>query len=323
MKKICEFCKKEYSWKEGQLNWKSPTSNKFVRSDKFCCYECGIKYWQSKIKEANLKKYGVENAFQSTITKEKIKNNKLKKYGDENYNNSQKMKQTKLIKYGSSSYVNSEKQKETKLKKLNENLNYYKNSQEKREQTCLEKYGSKNVFQVEEKKQKIKNTNLKKYGVSNFSKSKLYKNLYKNKDWISKKLEKQFKSLKSNNHLKYSRPEEEIYKLLVEKYSSVERQYKSKKYPFLCDFYIPKEDLYIEYQGHWSHNNFPFDKNNKKHLIILNKWKSKGTKFYNNAIETWTIRDVNKRKIAKENNLNWIEFFNMEEFYEWYNKGDS
>ena len=33
------------------------------------------------------------------------------------------------------------------------------------------------------------------------------------------------------------------------------------------------------------------------------------TKFYNNAITTWTIRDVNKRETAKKNNLNWIEFF--------------
>ena len=37
--------------------------------------------------------------------------------------------------------------------------------------------------------------------------------------------------------------------------------------------------------------------------------KSKNSKYYQNAIENWTIRDVEKRDIAKKNNLNWIEIF--------------
>ena len=39
-------------------------------------------------------------------------------------------------------------------------------------------------------------------------------------------------------------------------------------------------------------------------LEELEYWKSKNTKFYDNAITTWTIRDVEKRKIAKNNKLN-------------------
>jgi hypothetical protein len=37
--------------------------------------------------------------------------------------------------------------------------------------------------------------------------------------------------------------------------------------------------------------------------------KSKNTKYYNVAIEVWTKRDVVKRSIAKENNLNYLEIF--------------
>ena len=37
--------------------------------------------------------------------------------------------------------------------------------------------------------------------------------------------------------------------------------------------------------------------------------KSKNTKYYNVAIEVWTKRDVNKRNIAKQNNLNYLEIF--------------
>ena len=51
----------------------------------------------------------------------------------------------------------------------------------------------------------------------------------------------------------------------------------------------------------------------EKHLLLFNDllsiWKNKNTKYYNNAIETWTIRDVKKRNIARENNLNYLEIF--------------
>ena len=41
---------------------------------------------------------------------------------------------------------------------------------------------------------------------------------------------------------------------------------------------------------------------------------------YNNAIECWTKRDVNKRNIAKQNNLNYIEFWNINELINYINK---
>ena len=41
-------------------------------------------------------------------------------------------------------------------------------------------------------------------------------------------------------------------------------------------------------------------------------------KQYENAIHVWTISDPLKRKIAKENNLNWLEFFTIDQFMTWY-----
>lgn len=46
-------------------------------------------------------------------------------------------------------------------------------------------------------------------------------------------------------------------------------------------------------------------------------WREKGTKFYQNAINVWTRRDVLKRETAKRNNLNFIEFWNLDEVKEW------
>ena len=78
-------------------------------------------------------------------------------------------------------------------------------------------------------------------------------------------------------------------------------------------------DLYLEYQGHWSHGREPYVGSDKQNEL-LNLWISKNTLQYNKAISTWTIKDVLKRETAKKNNLNWIEFFSMNEFMEWYEK---
>ena len=138
-------------------------------------------------------------------------------------------------------------------------------------------------------------------------------------------IRKAYETKRKNNTFNRSKIEDDIYNLLKNKFNIVERNYKSELYPFKCDFYIPKLDLYIEYQGHWSHG---FDGQNligpyvdniecKK---ILDKWKEKAkkSKFYKNAIETWTIRDPKKRHIAIENRLNWLEFFTFNDFMNWY-----
>lgn len=39
-----------------------------------------------------------------------------------------------------------------------------------------------------------------------------------------------------------------------------------------------------------------------------------------NIIYTWTILDAKKRNIAQQNNLNYIEFWNINEVKEWINK---
>ena len=55
----------------------------------------------------------------------------------------------------------------------------------------------------------------------------------------------------------------------------------------------------------------------KEDLCKLNLWKERE---YNDGINTWTIRDPLKRETAKNNHLNWLEFFNMKEFTEWLSK---
>ncbi len=127
------------------------------------------------------------------------------------------------------------------------------------------------------------------------------------------------KASKNGSHT--SKQEDEIYEILCTRYKEVKRQYKSELYPFPCDFYLVDKDIYIEFQGTWTHGPKPFE-NIPEDLKLLTKWENKykllHSSYYKKAIHTWTIRDPLKRKIAKENNLNWLEFFTIKDFKKWF-----
>ena len=307
-----------------------------------------------KTKQTKLERYGNENF----LNIEKAKQTKLERYGNENYNNKEKAKETCLKKYGYEYTFNSpiikEKIKQTCLKKYGiENGGGSKEAQEKIKQTCLKKYGKDNCQKVKSIKEKTKQTCFKKYGVDNPLKSKIIKEKikqtclkkYKESHWTKSKYGKHLLSLmmsnektqeKRNNTLKLhnnyckSKYENECYEILKSKYPDIKRQYRSKLYPFNCDFYIPSLDLYIEYQGSQFHNKHPFDQNNNDDLVELENLKIKdnnsirtknGKKSqYSNIIYVWTNLDVRKRNLAKQNNLNFIEFWNIDEVKEWLNK---
>ena len=63
----------------------------------------------------------------------------------------------------------------------------------------------------------------------------------------------------------------------------------------------------------------PFDENNKDHQIRLKvlQSKAKNKNIYYAIINTWTNKDPNKRKIAKNNKLNYLEFWKEKEVYNW------
>lgn len=124
------------------------------------------------------------------------------------------------------------------------------------------------------------------------------------------KTTKEYLTKKKNNSFNKSSKEEEFYKYLLNENinKTIYRQYKDiNRYPFYCDFYILEDDLFIELNLHWTHGGRPFDSNDEECLKQLEIWqeKAKTSQFYQNAIQTWTVRDVEKQRIAKENNLNY------------------
>ena len=128
--------------------------------------------------------------------------------------------------------------------------------------------------------------------------------------WTEDQKERYYQSLSKNGWFQNSKPEEDLYQELCQQYSidDIIRGYVDKeRYPFRCDFYIKSEDKFIELNRFWHHGPHPFNPDNEEDQKLLNEWKEKAktNKQYAAAIETWTIRDVNKIQIAKENNLNY------------------
>ena len=165
----------------------------------------------------------------------------------------------------------------------------------------MERYGVDHNFKIPGIKEHIKETWIEKYGCENPMQN---ENI----------LQKNFDSKKKHNSYKQSKPEELLYKYLCNRYGTddILRQYKSDLYPYNCDFYIKSLDLYIELQGYWSHGYHPFNPNDKNDIERLNKLISRKDKSgYAHAIDVLTVRDVNKREIAKQNNLNYLEIFSI------------
>lgn len=125
-------------------------------------------------------------------------------------------------------------------------------------------------------------------------------------------LKKSYDTKKKNGTFNTSGAEEKYYKSLVDIFGAedVVRQYRDNRYPFNCDFYIRTLDLFIELNITWTHGGKLFE-NTKEDLLKLEQWqdKAKTSDFYLAAIETWTKRDVEKFRVAKENNLRYKVFY--------------
>lgn len=123
-------------------------------------------------------------------------------------------------------------------------------------------------------------------------------------------LQKRYSTKRKNNTFNISSLEKLFENYLQSKKYEYIRQYRDKvRYPFLCDFYLPQYDMFIEIQGNWTHGKHPFNKLNKEDMEIVHIWESKNSRYYKKAINDWTQRDPLKRETAKNNNLNYLEIF--------------
>ena len=174
--------------------------------------------------------------------------------------------------------------------------------------TNMEKYGAKTKFgtgefkewrkeNVDKIQEKSEHTFMEKYGAKSFVESQQAKEVWK---------------------MGTSLTEQKIYDKLVTKFPDVQRWVKTDEYPYECDFYIPSNGMYIEYQGFYTHGEEPFDENNEEHVTRYNELMESGLDYKKDEAMVWGIRDVQKRQRAHELGLNWHEFFSEEEFDKWF-----
>lgn len=260
-----------------------------------------------------------------------ISTTKEKKYGVPHYNNPDKTTETMNMKYGGrglASKILMEKSKQTCIEKygvdnvfklqevqdkccsskLEKYGDLHYSNREKNKQTCIDRYGVDNPMRCKEIQEKVINTMLNRYGV---------KYAMLNKE-LANKLSKSLVDAHRNG--KYdmsgrektpSKIERDFQQYLIDNNIKYIFQYRSDLYPYLCDFYIPDYDLYIEIQGTWTHGKHPYT-GTEEDLNIINDWKNKNSEFYNQAIYVWSELDVKKREIAKINNLNFLEIFSID-----------
>ena len=291
---------------------------------KFCSNICAQSSDEikQKIKQTCLEKYGVDNYNKTKESKEKIKQTCLEKYGVEYFWQSdeckEKIKQTCLEKYGVDSPLKSEKIrnkcKQTCLEKYGvDNPAKLEENKEKVKQTCLKKYGGLAPICDPNIKNQIKQTCLEKYGVDNYGKSLKHKINMSTIMSSDEMQEHRYNVMTKNHSFNTSKPEEELYLYIKEKFPSVKRQYKDKlRYPYNCDFYIPELDYFIELQGYYTHNTHPYNPNSISDQVLVERYKERyGPKCQ--AITIWTLKDPEKRDCAKRNNLNFKEIWNLEE----------
>ena len=282
-----------------------------------------------EVKQKQSKTINSKSIEQKKQASNKVKKTKLLKYGDENYNNHEKTSQTKLLKYGDKNYNNSEKQKQTCIAN-NGGIGFQSEKiKEKYIKTCQNLYnvnnggGSEKAIEKIKEKWKLKtpeefaniykkhqNTCLLLYGETSYSKTLEYRKFVSDMVSSPEYQEHQLYIKKLRGTINSSKVEQQFKEYLEQNFpNDFEYQYRSELYPFNCDFYIKSLDLYIEIQGTWFHGGHPFNENNQEDIDKLNYWKEKNTPGYNQAVYRWSISDVNKRNIAKQNNLNYLEIF--------------
>lgn len=286
---------------------------------------------KDKIKQTCLERYGVDNVFKCDDIKKKVEQTCLERYGtvnvQQNSNIRKKTQETCIERYGGVSPLLNDEVKEKASSTLLQKYGVYNAMQSdevklKATQTCLERYGCENYSQTDEYKERYQKTCLERYGVTNTLLLDVCKErslntiqekygvnyAFSNKDIQKRALEASLQSSSSK-----SKAEDAIYEELCCIYgkNNIIRQYKSNVYPFHCDFYIQSEDLYIEYQGSWTHGSRPYIEGDTTCVQQLQLWKEKAvnSEYYKDAIETWTYRDVIKRETAHRYNLNYIEIW--------------
>lgn len=232
--------------------------------------------------------------------------------------------------------IYSELSEKARVKKLtNTHIDLYggvglagKATKAKADNSNLDKYGVINPMHVDEFRSKLSETNHAKYGgASPFSSADIQKKS------LMRKMEKISQSMieyKDNGYMDdsifdQSPVEKLIFYNLVERFGADDVYYQygvypdDSRYPYPCDFYIKSLDLFIEINAHYTHGDSWFDELDAEHIEMYEHLLGMNTKYAKQYIRTWVEQDVEKRRKAKKEALNYLVFWDNE-YYQKDNK---
>lgn len=265
--KKCQYCGKEAEFKSFSLGYKDICNSK----------ECKHKHRIETVTKTNLEKYGVENVSQLESVKKK-------------------KTETVFTHYGVYDYLNSEQNKHNMYDENGVQKAQSEEAKEKRKKTLLERYGTTDIFKInngreksnsKEGREKAKQTLLKNHGVTSTWK------LQKTKDTIRKT------NLKKYDETCYFKTDEFKEKLKnhnIEKYG-VENYFNSEDYKvkskeaslkkYNSEYYLSSElrkQREIE-SGHWISD----EDRTEYELYRLNVWR------ITNKQDLESLEDFDKR----------------------------
>lgn len=124
---------------------------------------------------------------------------------------------------------------------------------------------------------------------------------------------------KANGSYLQSKPELEILHRLRKIIPDIEHQYrKCEGYPYAADFYDPSTNTVFEHQGFFSHGTEPYDPPSSQHRLKVKELKKTAGWAAKLTLNVWCSSDPEKRKMASEAGINFVEWFNMDQFNAWY-----
>lgn len=228
-----------------------------------------------RAQDTHRERHGVENPFELEQTQQQVRQSMLERHGVENASLSPQIRQRRL-------------------------------------ETFRERFGVDNPFQHPAVKAASRVTNLERYGVEFIAQLPESRARSARIGADPEVTAKQVEAKRANGTLNMSNPEESLYLMLVEHFGEGEvlRQYSADlRYPFLCDFYVPSRDLFIELNGSWTHGRHWHEPEREADVALMGLWLAKDTAYYDNAVHVWTVADPAKRQVAREHGLNYVVFW--------------
>ena len=281
--------------------------------------------FQVKTRATNLRRYGYTHAMKSPSMRNRlsqvmkknapmiaVKSRKtcLEKYGVEYYGQTAEARKAQSERMHGNLDVFLAKTRATMQKRYGVNYSWESAAlRNKAYSTMQKRYGTSCYCQSDDYREnldsimdKVRNTNTSRYGAPFYVQSDEYK---QNVDVIQSRI------------IATKRQNGVLNTLTVEKhvkgFDDFESQYNNdSRYPYLCDFYDKDRDLFIEVNASWTHGHHWY--NAEEDADICKKWKAKtrDSKYYANALEVFTKRDVEKRECARVNNLNYVTLWDSD-----------